>query len=165
MERVKGGSDPNYRAFVVQAFERKQDGLRVLVVATHNPHVGRYTEEISALAAAVQKTRERFGVKRLILIADTNWEHPDSPFMGRKSQTIMEDLYPGAGPVQSTDLQLTCCAWDYVHAFDRIIAAGFPEQSTSFNTTFPFGSQVPPWVALYMHSPVIGRLSFEVPEV
>lgn len=160
MERVKGASEGNYRAFVVQAFERKTDGLRVVVVAAHDPHIGEYKEEIVPLANAVQATQERTGVKRLILVADTNWEHPYIPLMGKSSHSIMEDIYPGVGHIASTDLHRTCCAYTYVHTYDRIIAAGFPHHSVAFNTTLPFANAVPPWVALNMHSPVMGTLSF-----
>lgn len=149
----------NYRAYMVQAFSHLTSGEKVVVVTSHHPHVFLYHDEIKALKETVAEIQAKTGITKLVLIADTNVNCPGSPFPGggRASQSVMEDIYPDAGEVVSTKLAVTCCAWTYVHTFDRIIAAGFPAGS-SMVTEFPFKPSRPDWVAVNMHDPVLGTL-------
>ena len=158
-DTAAGATAKNYRAYVVRAFSRVAGHERVLVAVSHNPHVLAYEAEIRALKETVALIQAKTGITKLILIADTNVNGPGSRFPGggRTSQSVMEDIYPGAGEVASTELSDTCCAWTYAHAFDRIMAAGFPAGS-SMATALPFQPTRPDWVALNMHDPILGRL-------
>jgi len=159
MEKVDGAVVPNYRAFIVQAFERKSDGAKLIVVVSHNPHPELYEDEISALRQAVGKIQNETGIRKVVLVSDTNWNFPQLWAIGKSSQSVMNDIYPDAGEVASTELHTTCCAWQYTAAYDRIIAAGFPNAIDPIETHLPFGDVTPPWVALHMHNPITGKLA------
>mmetsp|Transcript_4461 Transcript_4461/g.12230 ORF Transcript_4461/g.12230 Transcript_4461/m.12230 type:complete len:426 (-) Transcript_4461:27-1304(-) len=157
-ERVEGAAEPNYRAFLVQAFVRKGTEERMVVAVSHHPHTLQYKAEIAALKSAAAVVRAEAAAEKMLLIADTNAESPNVP-IGRSSQSVMEDIYPGAGEVKSTDLLITCCAWQYVHTYDRIVAAHFPH-SSAIATALPFLDVHPPFAARYMHDPVLATLTY-----
>lgn len=171
MERVTGPAndshttedssvDPNYRAFIVQAFKHKSDGTELIVVVAHNPHINRYEQEIQPLRHALEKMQRDTGVKNVVLVADTNWNFPLVPHYGRSSERIIKDIYPDADSIAHTELHPTCCSPTYLAAFDRIIAAGFPGAASPISTILPFADGRPPWVVLNMHDPIAGTLSF-----
>mmetsp|Transcript_6670 Transcript_6670/g.19778 ORF Transcript_6670/g.19778 Transcript_6670/m.19778 type:complete len:96 (+) Transcript_6670:1-288(+) len=90
-------------------------------------------------------------------MADTNIAQPMTLF-GKQSQSVVQDILPRARASASTELVSTCCAWKYRFTYDRIITVGFPEGS-AMETVLPFGDSPPPWVALNMHNPIVGRFS------
>ncbi|CAE7218747.1 unnamed protein product [Symbiodinium natans] len=156
MERADGGEGPtNYRAFLGQAFVHKHSRFEVLVVVAHFPHIKRYSEEILRLSAALTSFRASSGVNQVVLIADTNRE--------RTAGEIMADIYPNVTGVVGSAQQKTCCYPIYLHAFDRVIAGGFPAKEASMKTIFPFGTegghQPPAWATVNMHDPIIVEFS------
>ena len=91
----------------------------------------------------------------MVLIADTNQE--------RAAGDIMADIYPGVTDVVGSSPRITCCYPIYLHAFDRVIAAGFQSNEASMTSIFPFGAgdkHAPPdWAIMNMHDPVIAEFS------
>eukprot|EP00931_Biecheleriopsis_adriatica_P061505 TRINITY_DN36980_c0_g1_i1.p1 TRINITY_DN36980_c0_g1~~TRINITY_DN36980_c0_g1_i1.p1 ORF type:complete len:418 (+),score=63.94 TRINITY_DN36980_c0_g1_i1:137-1390(+) len=157
-ERVEAAAEPNYRAFLVQAFQRISTEERVVVAVSHHPHTLDYKLKIPALASAAAAVRAEAAAERMLLIADTNAESPTVPF-GMSSKSLMDDIYPDVGDVASTDLLNTCCAWQYVHTYDRVVAAHFP-LGASMATSLPFSDAHPPFAALHMHDPVLATLTY-----
>lgn len=155
MESVVHENVNNYRAFVANAFKEKNSGFEVIVAVAHYPHEAKYPEEITMFQDALADLITRAGVSRFVLIADTN--------QVRDSRLVLEDVYPRADSVLSTELHETCCYPDYYHAYDRIILADFP--NGSLHTALPFKDvlhhQLPEWVNIDMHDPVIGYLRAE----
>lgn len=172
MEKVQGSSEDNsvnpiglsvvgnYRAFIMQAFKRRSDGMQIIVIVSHHPHTLHYADEILGLKRALQEVQQHTGVTKVVLVADTNWNYPRLPFLGRSSESITHDIYPNASGVVSTVLQKTCCAWHFFAAYDRIIAAGFPGAMDPIKTMLPFGNETPMWMALNMHKPITGTLTY-----
>jgi len=145
----------NYRAFVANAFKEKNSSFEVIVAVAHYPHEDKYTEEIKMFQDALADLITRAGVSRFVLIADTN--------QARDSGLVLEDVYPSADSVLSTELHDTCCYPTYGDAYDRIILADFP--NGSLHTVLPFKDalhhQLPEWVNIDMHDPVVGFLRAE----
>ena len=75
----------------------------------------------------------------------------------------MADIYPNVTGVVGSAQQKTCCYPIYLHAFDRVIAGGFPAKEASMKTIFPFGTegghQPPAWATVNMHDPIIVEFS------
>lgn len=159
METVWKAAIPNYRAFVMQAFQHRDTNLSVIVVVSHHPHVVQYAKEIRGLRDSLSAMREESGVDSVVLIADTN--QPSSA----SGEKILRDIYPDAKNVSSTEIHKTCCYPVYNYPYDRIVAAGFTGNAQLMKTVLPFGDEAhhrpPPWVAFNMHDPVLGELSLD----
>mmetsp|Transcript_16569 Transcript_16569/g.28988 ORF Transcript_16569/g.28988 Transcript_16569/m.28988 type:complete len:347 (+) Transcript_16569:96-1136(+) len=155
METLDGENASNYRAFIANAFREKTSGFEVVVAVAHYPHEGPYTSEISMLRDALADLMNRTQTSQLVVIADTNQG-------SRDSKLVMEDVYPKVDSVLSTELHATCCYPIYKHLYDRILLGDFPEGQT-LRTILPFKDasqhQIPQWVGLNMHDPVLGYSS------
>jgi len=156
MEKIWKAPVANYRAYVVQSFQRT-DGSdeKVIVVAAHYPH---HHAGVINLITDIRMLQKESGAHRLILMADTNRPGDYS------SVAIMHQIYPAADGVSSATLHHTCCFPHFHFMVDRIIAAGFPGAKHPMETRLPFrahwGSHSPPWAAINMHDPVRGHLAY-----
>lgn len=157
MEKVRGAQDANYRSFLVQGFKRKGGDETLLVAVTHNPHGAEYRAEIVPLRSAVDDLLTRTSASKVLLVADTNFNGP-GVILGRSSEALMRSIHPNADSMVATSLHSTCCAWLYAFAYDRIIAAGFPE--ATLETHLPFGTGHPPFAARNMHDPIVARITY-----
>eukprot|EP00930_Biecheleria_cincta_P015137 TRINITY_DN12736_c0_g1_i2.p1 TRINITY_DN12736_c0_g1~~TRINITY_DN12736_c0_g1_i2.p1 ORF type:complete len:379 (+),score=34.95 TRINITY_DN12736_c0_g1_i2:60-1196(+) len=160
METVRNVSVPNYRAFVMQAFQHRDSNLSVIVVVSHHPHVEQkgYEKKTQLLHDALSEMRRQSGIDSVVLIADTNQPSSSS------GESIIREIYTDAGSISSTEIRTTCCYPLYIYPYDRIVAAGFPGSAPLMKTVLPFGDEAhhspPPWVAMNMHDPVLGELVF-----
>jgi len=153
MEHVWGSKVNNYRAYIMQAFRRKDASNSKIIVA-----VAHYSHAVWGLPHMRQQLRAlqlRSGVRQVILLADTNRE------CGTPSWSIMHDLYPAAHQAVSAGLHRTCCVPHFQHCYDRIIAAEFPGASGLMPTSLPLPEfVVQDWSAPNQHHPIKAKLSY-----
>lgn len=172
---------PN-RPYIIQHFRARQGTEQVIVVGAHYSHCN----SIGSLQSATDRIMNSTGVRRLVLLADTNRYAPN---FNQDSSNLCEqavadftpacaETCPGAaicntskellvqltgqyfdGKVLSTELQPSCCSNNWVgfkFPFDRIIA----NFGLSMKTTL-LDDPDPVWVSREFHKAVFGVLSVD----
>lgn len=122
---------PNDRAFIVQRFENKTTGYKVVIIGAHFSHPAQGQSYPSDSTAMISKTLQEHGISdesdHIILLADTNDNFPDKPtpdevFMKAIVGQKTKHNIVGSGPKQ------TCCCSDspnptpFPYKTDRIIS-------------------------------------------
>lgn len=155
MERLPGYARNNYRAYVMQAFERI-DGQRVVAVAAHLSHS---VFGFDHFGAAIQQSMGAASTTQAVLMMDSNRE------CGTSSWKIMQDVLPhtnSATKLTSNRLSRTCCVPRFQHCYDRIVALGFNDVAAAeMDTQQAFQKEAPPWSAENMHEPIVSRLVYQ----
>eukprot|EP00406_Dinophysis_acuminata_P081787 CAMPEP_0179247130 /NCGR_PEP_ID=MMETSP0797-20121207/19449_1 /TAXON_ID=47934 /ORGANISM="Dinophysis acuminata, Strain DAEP01" /LENGTH=318 /DNA_ID=CAMNT_0020954737 /DNA_START=56 /DNA_END=1012 /DNA_ORIENTATION=+ len=153
MERVWHASENNYRAYVMRAFQRRENPQdQMIVVGAHYSHA---VYGLDMLRMSLKVVRESSGVQKVLMLADTNRERSIS------SDRIMRTIYPETASVVSAEALTTCCFPRFQHAYDRIIAANFPGGTGFIHTSLPFGfHNAPAWSAFNMHDPIAGSFTY-----
>jgi len=153
------------RPWLLQAFQHKSAGVKVIVAAVHFPHTAEYKANVWQLRDAVRSMVIKHDTPNVLLIADTNMNR------WKSSAEIMHDIGASSAydTVKSTQLFASCCmhpasrpeARDFgIVGFDRVVA----NFGTRMNSNFPLAAQdAVKWGKQNMHLPVIGSLAISGP--
>lgn len=176
---IQSYPSPN-RPYIVQLFQNLQSSARVVVVGAHFSHCA----SLGSLPSDAIRVMEETGVRRVILIADTNryaknvnlqstrmcestqlWapacaQPCTSASICNTSREILEQLvgHRHSRVVRGTQLKPSCCnSWvGFQFPFDRIIA-NFGSQMTTSMLDDP----APAWMGNEFHKAMLARLAVD----